>query len=270
MSLLVRLNYLWRLFATGIAFTLFGIGGVLLPLLATPLLYLLPGGKPRRQVAARWLIHRLFLAFIHIMRLLGILSWRLEGKEKLDRKGLLILANHPTLIDIVFIIAFVPSASCIVKSKLLRNPAMRGFILHAGYITNDRGSALIEDARHALAQDANLVIFPEGTRSRPGENLQFQRGAANIAIRCQTDITPIVIDCNPPSLGKNQPWYDIPDRPIVLSFSIQDDIPITPFLAGSATLGARRLTERLEQFFTREPSLHGQHRAPPGAQNTDH
>jgi 1-acyl-sn-glycerol-3-phosphate acyltransferase len=178
------------------------------------------------------------------------MTWKLDGIEKLEREGLLVLANHPTLIDTVFIMAFIPNADCIVKSRLLTNPVMRGFILHTGYITNDQGGNLIEAANASLKSGASLVIFPEGTRTTPGKALKFQRGAANIALRCGVDITPIVIACDPPTLSKNHKWHDIPARPIVISFSIKDDLPIAPFQDLPTTLGARRLNDHLEAFFT--------------------
>lgn len=250
MTLAARCNYAWRLVATGLAFTLFGIIGILLPLLVAPVLLVLPGGRPRRQRAARAIINTSCKWFIHTMRLLGILSWKIDGIEKLDRDGLLVLANHPTLIDTLFLMAFMPNTDCIVKSRLLSNPTIRGFILHAGYITNDRGGGLIEAAGASLKSGANLVIFPEGTRTTTGKALKFQRGAANIALRCGVNITPIVIACNPPTLSKEHRWYDIPTRPVVISFSIKDDITIAPFQDLPITLGARRLTEHLEAFFT--------------------
>lgn len=44
----------------------------------------------------------------------------------LERQGLLILANHPTLIDTVFLMAFVKHADCIVNNNLWRNPFTGG------------------------------------------------------------------------------------------------------------------------------------------------
>ncbi|WP_245395071.1 hypothetical protein [methane-oxidizing endosymbiont of Gigantopelta aegis] len=42
--------------------------------------------------------------------------------DKLNRPGQLIVANHPTLIDIVFLISRIPYACCIVKDSLWHNP----------------------------------------------------------------------------------------------------------------------------------------------------
>ncbi|MCK9467783.1 MAG: 1-acyl-sn-glycerol-3-phosphate acyltransferase [Porticoccaceae bacterium] len=252
-----HLNYLWRLVATAFCFVVFGVGGVLVPLVATPVLYLLPGTAADRQRRSRRLVHWLFRGFAHLMQGLGVMTWQVNGIEKLNRQGLLVLANHPTLIDVVLLVALLPNANCIVKSRLLNNPAMRGFIALAGYITNDRGSTLLEQAASSLAAGDVLVIFPEGTRTREGAPILLQRGAANIAVRCQVPVTPVIIHCSPPTLSKQHRWYHIPERPFAMTFSVRDDIAITPFLDCPAPLGARHLTDSLEHFFTEERHCHG-------------
>ncbi len=252
MTVAQRLFWLWRLFATALSFAMFGLGGVLAPLLVVPTLYLLPGGKKARERRARLVVHGLFKCFIHFMRLLGLLRWELIGAEKLQRPGLLILANHPTLLDVVFLVAFIPNANCIVKSRLFSNPAMRGFISFTGYLANDSGSQLVDGAGQALQSGSALVIFPEGTRSRSGQPISLQRGAANIAVRCQTAVTPVLIRCNPPTLSKEHLWYHVPAKPFVMSFEVKDDIALAPFMTGASSQGARQLTRYLEIFFTTE------------------
>jgi 1-acyl-sn-glycerol-3-phosphate acyltransferase len=44
-------------------------------------------------------------------------------------------------------------------------------------------------------------MFPEGTRSRPGQPLVFQRGAANVAVRAARVATPVYIHCDPATSG---------------------------------------------------------------------
>ena len=74
--------------------------------------------------------------------------------------GLLILANHPSLIDVVFLISFVRHADCIVKAALAHNPFMRGPIRAAGFITNGDGAGLLEDCVKSLRGGNNLIVFP--------------------------------------------------------------------------------------------------------------
>lgn len=250
LEMIRKINYYWRLFATAVAFTLFGLGGVIVPLLALPFLYLLPGGVSKRQTFARKLVHCTFRIYIHIMRLLGILTWKIDNLERLQQPSILVLANHPTLLDVVFLVAFIPNADCIVKSRLKMNPAMRGFVALTGYIANDSAETMIDSARRSLQQGSALIIFPEGTRTKPGEELSFQRGAANIIVRTGFVPTPVIINCEPATLSKQHKWYHIPkERKFHLSFRVLDEIGMDKFMELSPSLGARHLTRYLEDFF---------------------
>lgn len=247
---------LWRIFATGLSFVCFGIGGLLLWLVVFPLQALIWRNAARRQQAARTVVQAVFRFFIGFMRLLGLIRYEVRGAEKLQRRGLLILANHPTLIDVAFLIGLVPNASCVVKSTLATHPCTRGPVRATGYICNNPGSDLLLACTDTLAAGSNLIIFPEGTRSRPGQALKMQRGAAQIALRGGLDITPVRIQCEPLGLYKGQPWWTVAKRPLRFTLEVGDDLPSAPVLeaaGGEHGRAARRLTESLIQFFS-EPA----------------
>lgn len=244
---------LWRILATAIAFVSFGIGGVLLWLVVFPLLSLLVREPARRQVVARGAVGALFRGFVVWMRLLGLIRYEVLGAERLQRRGLLILANHPTLIDVVFLIGLVPNASCVVKSTLATHPCTRGAVGATGYICNNSGADLLQACIDTLAAGGNLIVFPEGTRSRPGQALKMQRGAAQIALRGGLDITPVRIACEPLGLYKGQPWWTVAKRPLCFTLEVGEDLPSAPILEaaqGEHGRAARRLTERLIAFFS--------------------
>lgn len=254
-----KANHAWRVFATGLSFALFGIGGLFLRVLVFPLLALFVREPGARRRAARVTIRASFRTFVAIMRGLGVLRYEVCGLDKLAREGQLILANHPTLIDTVFLIAFVPNADCIVKGALWNNPFTRGPVRAAGYICNDRGPELIADCIASLRAGGNLIIFPEGTRTPRGGATELKRGAANVAVRGERAITPVVIRCEPPTLGKGDKWWQVPPRQAHFRIEVKDDIGVDVFRAGatSEVVAARRLTEYLQQFFMKE----GQHHA---------
>lgn len=253
-----ELGRLWRVFATGLSFALFGIGGLLLRVLVFPLLSLCVRAPCARQHAARTAVRLSFRAFVGVMRGLGVLRYEVHGLDKLDRAGQLILANHPTLIDTVFLIAFVRNADCIVKGALSNNPFMRGPIRAAGYICNDRGPELVEDCIASLRAGGNLIVFPEGTRTPPGGAATLKRGAANIAVRGMRAVTPVVIQCDPPTLGKGDKWWHVPPRQAAFRIEVKDDIAVEVFRHDDVAevVAARRLTEHLQQFFMKEGQQH--------------
>ncbi|MGQ9427315.1 lysophospholipid acyltransferase family protein [Gilvimarinus sp. F26214L] len=247
------LNRAWRVVATGLAFTLFGVGGAMLPLVAVPLIYLVPGDKLARERRAKAAIHYTMRGFVEIMRGLGILTYSVENPADFNRPGQLILANHPSLIDVVFLIAFIKRADCVVKSALIRNPFTRGPIGLAGYIANDDPEKVIEATVSSLARGNSLIIFPEGTRTTPGEPLRLQRGAANVALRAGVQITPVVIRCVPTTLTKNNPWYRVPSRRFHFSMQMQRGIDVAQFQeADNPSRAARRLTRYLQNYFTQK------------------
>ncbi|MCC6562678.1 MAG: 1-acyl-sn-glycerol-3-phosphate acyltransferase, partial [Xanthomonadales bacterium] len=78
----------WRVIATGIAFSSFGIGGLLLRLVYFPLLDLGVRDRARKARLARAMVKRSCAAHIELMRVLGILRYTISGAEKLRREGL--------------------------------------------------------------------------------------------------------------------------------------------------------------------------------------
>ena len=96
------LSRTWRLIATGISFSAFGVGGLILWLVVFPCLHIVVWQPSKRVHVARAIIRYSFRSFIGLMSFLGVLRYQIIGEEKLARQGLLLLANHPSLIDTVF------------------------------------------------------------------------------------------------------------------------------------------------------------------------
>ena len=240
-----------RVAGTGLSFCIFGLGGVLLRLLVFPLLDLTIHSRRLKISLARDIIRLSFRFFVELMRVLGVLRYETSGLERLQRNGLLILANHPTLIDTVFLMAFIRQADCIVKQTLWDHPVTRGPVRSAAYISNQNGPGLIGDCLTSLLNRNNLIVFPEGTRTPPDGSMQFKRGAANVAVRGRRNITPVLIRCKPPTLGKGNKWWRVPPTRAHFIIEVQEDIVIDEFLQNGASeiLAARHLTDYLQNYF---------------------
>ena len=244
--------FIWRLFGTGLGFTLFGLFGIVLGAIAWPLsrLFLVPVAQRRRL--GRRLVQGCFRIFIGIMRGLGVLSYEFIGRERLGRPGQLIIANHPSLIDVVFLIGFTPAAGCVVKSALWRNPFTAGIVRSAGYVRNWPTDEMVEGASEALRAGHAVIMFPEGTRTTPGAPLQFHRGAASVAVRAAEALTPVLITVNPTTLTKGAPWYRIPPRRPHFRLEVGADIEFRGFCANqSLPMAGRALNATLLEHYQR-------------------
>jgi 1-acyl-sn-glycerol-3-phosphate acyltransferase len=244
-----RLARLGRAARTGIAFAVFGAGGVFFALLLLPVLRLLPGTPRERELRCQRLVHRWFRLFVRFLQGLGLLGVETRGGERLREPGQLVVANHPTLLDVVMLVAQMPQADCVVKRAAWSNPFMRSVVKAAGYVPNDLGEALIEDCAERLAAGRTLLFFPEGTRSPERGLGAFRRGAAHVALRAGRPILPVFIHCDPPTLMRGQPWYDVPERSFAFRIQVGDPIPPAPGGGGGRGAGARRLTAALRGFY---------------------
>ncbi|MFV8782827.1 lysophospholipid acyltransferase family protein [Microbulbifer sp. SA54] len=246
-------RYWLRLLATATAFSLFGLGGLVLRFVLFPPLRLIYRDPAVRQRKARDIVQGAFRTFIGFMHITGIYTYRIAGEEQLQRPGQLVLANHPSLIDVVFLISRIPNANCIVKASLFRNPFMRGAVTTAGYIPNDDPEKIIAMAAASLERGESVVLFPEGTRSVPGRAMRLQRGAAYMALRSKVAPTLVTIRCNPPMLMKNVPWYSIPASRPHFDFVVSAGEQLIPLKELQETpLAARKITNQLKTYFTEE------------------
>ncbi|MFL0804938.1 MAG: 1-acyl-sn-glycerol-3-phosphate acyltransferase [Agarilytica sp.] len=257
---LYKVNYSWRVFATGLSFSLFGIGGPVIALALAVLLYLVPISESAKSSLARNAIRYAFKLYVNFMKLCGLLTYEVRGKENIPDGGQLLIANHPSLLDVVFIMSQVRGANCIVKEGLHKNLFTRPPIRAAKFIINSNDT-LVDTSVASLAQNAPLLVFPEGTRSIPNEPVAFQRGASNIALAAGCDIVPVLISCTPPTLMKHQKWYDIPATPPHFLIEFQPIIDITKYKKDERPHSkvTRSLTRDLVAYFSEKISSAVEH-----------
>jgi 1-acyl-sn-glycerol-3-phosphate acyltransferase len=251
----VGLNRAWRLIGTGLSFAVFGIGGLFLGVVVCMAMRLIIHDPAAYAQAARRLVSRAFRLFAAFMSAVGVLRWRVDGLAHWRRdRGYLVVANHPTLIDIVFLIGFFEGADCVVKAGVLRNPFWGILVRAADYVSNDNPAELLNEAARRLQAGRTVVIFPEGTRSTPGLPLSFGSAASAIAVRAGCWCLPVVITCTPPTLYKHLAWYRVPAVRVDVLLRICAPWQVAP--ADGTVAGLRRagrdLTGKLEEFYTRE------------------
>lgn len=267
MKLREGLDRVWRLFGTGLCFACFGVGGVVLSLTLFPLIRLTSPDRETTRRRIQRAMHYTFRLFVLELTLLRVISYQVEGRERLNRGGSLVVANHPSLIDVVLLIALMPEADCIVKQALWRNPFLRWPVAWADYTPNsDSAEELVESAAAKLRAGRSLIVFPEGTRTLPDRPMVMQRGAARIALAAEAAVLPVTIVSEPRMLGKHQPWYIVPPRPGHWRIVVGDPLRAADFAPAGvpAPLAARRLTDHFADYFTHSVSSITQGRAGPG------
>lgn len=244
------LRWPWECVGMGLSILYWGVFGGLLTLIGGPLHLLLP--KAAGERLGRLFLHHLFRWFTALLRVLGLVTVESSALEKLARSSepLILAPNHIALWDAVFIIARIPRAVCVMKKSILRNPVLGGGARLAGYIANEGTTRMLRNASDSLTRGGQLLLFPEGTRTRSQVRWinPLKGGCAIIALRAKVPVYPVFIRSNTRFLEKGWPVWKRPVFPI----RIQLDVG-APLLPGQGE-SAQSFTRRLEGVFEKELS----------------
>lgn len=261
--MLKKLDYWRRLACKAVCFFFFGLGAFGLGTLVYPLLFLRYRDPQKLKKATRALVSRSFALFLGFMRFLGVIEVEFANPEELaESSGLIVAANHPSLIDVIILGSLMRDADCIVKRALWDTPFVR-WVVRRSYIPNSLGfEETAERCRASLEDGSSLIVFPEGTRTRDGEAPRLRRGAARIALSTKRDILPVrIASSDVRGLRKGDPFFSLPeDGPIRYRIEALGPIRVNEYAALEPALGARALTKRLTEVISSYPtteSVHG-------------
>ena len=224
------------------AYFMFASVGILVSLLCLIPAVLFRGVKAR--LFGQKIIHELFRFFVGYLRTFGLMELDTTGMSALrECGGLIVVANHPCLLDAVMLVSQLPRGVCLMKGSLARNLIFSGTARLAGYIHNKSSLGLVKKCAERLKEGTNLLVFPEGTRTVGRQLRPFKMGFALAAVASRSPVQTIIITVNSNFLGKGRPLFKQPAFPIRYSLRPGDRfVPLT----GE---DAKRFGGRVEKYF---------------------
>lgn len=137
-----------------------------------------------------------------------------------------LVANHPSLIDVLVLRSRIPGLTCVVRSDLWRRRWLRPVLEFARDIRGPNGASVrvgetgvLDAFVERLDSGDSVLVFPEGTRSPPHGLHRFRRGAIEAAIRARVPVVPVVLHVTPPTLKHGDPWWHVPPRRVQIQVS---------------------------------------------------
>ena len=198
-------------------------------------------------VVGRAAISSVYRGFWTCAQWLGLMHIDYTALDVLDRDaGLIIAANHPSMLDALLVIARVPRGICIMRASLMRNPFLGAGARLARYIRNDPPRGMIRSCVANLKAGGQLVLFPEGTRTIHAPLNPFRPGITLIAQMAQVPIQTVIIEADSPYLGKGWPIWRVPEFPVRIRMRLGQRF--TP------EADHQGLLKRLEAYFAQELS----------------
>ncbi|MDX8399525.1 MAG: lysophospholipid acyltransferase family protein [Gallionellaceae bacterium] len=167
-----------------------------------------------------------FRAYLVMVRASGLVKYDLSALDSLRDEPLIIITNHPALIDVVLIGSRLPRMVCVLKASLIDNPMLGGGASMAGYIRNDSTGNLIRRAAAATREGSQLLIFPEGTRTVQDPINSFKGGFCLVAKKSEVPIQTVFLDASSQFLGKGWPLLKKPLFPLVYKIRLGKRIEV--------------------------------------------
>ncbi len=139
-------------------------------------------------------------AIVWLLRAVCGVRVELRGLERIPQGGCVLAAKHQSAFDTAIWVALLPDAAYVLKRELLSIPVYGWLARKARMIPVDRKGgggalrAMLRQAVEAVAAGRQVVIFPEGTRTAPGERVPYQPGVVAIAAATSAPVLPVATD----------------------------------------------------------------------------
>ena len=135
-----------------------------------------------------------------LLRVVAGIDYEIRGLEKMPSGPLIIASKHQSAWETFALLPLVSNPTFILKRELQWIPIFGWLTLKGRMVPVDRGggshalAAMIERARIELADNRQLIIFPEGTRRPAGAEPRYKLGVAHLYIAEGVPCVPIALN----------------------------------------------------------------------------
>jgi len=181
---------------------------VVLPLILTP--------KSVRRPVVQYCIGAICRVFLSGASACGLMRLDLAALDTLNReRGMLLVPNHPSMIDAFLVLSRVPRAVCLMKASIGSNLFLGAGAYLAGYVPNRHPERMFRTAIRRVCAGDLLMVFPEGTRTTQQPVNAMQGAVALIAKKAQAPLQTILITTNSAYLSKGWKIWRPPTFPLI-------------------------------------------------------
>jgi len=151
--------------------------------------------KAALKVGKPWAVVSLFFA-----RIFCNIRYEVRGHENISTQPVVYASKHQSAWDTLIFLALFPNIAYILKKELLRLPFWGWYLWRMKMIAIDRKAGassikqLIRDSKTALKEGRPIVIFPEGTRTKPGAPPDYQPGITAMYSSLGVPVVPVALN----------------------------------------------------------------------------
>ena len=172
------LSFLWTLF----------LGIVCIPYIFLPNAYV-------RQLANLWIS-----GILELLRLICSITYEVRGKQNIPKHAVIVASKHQSAFETLLLFKLIKNSVFIHKRELFYIPIFGQYLKKSNMIAinRDEGSKalrqMLNEVKQKISNDQSIIIFPEGTRKKPGELPDYKPGIAGIYKETKANILPVALN----------------------------------------------------------------------------
>ncbi len=161
------------------------------------------------------ILHHFFRRYFRVLSASGLFQFELDALTSLaGERPMVLVANHPALLDAMLVAARVPNMVGIMKADVRLSPIYAGAALLAGYARADRPIEMIHAMVKALSFGQHVLVFPESTRTVRRPVNPFKGNFALIAKQARVPVQTLIIETDSTYLSKGWSMFRKPPMPV--------------------------------------------------------
>lgn len=185
------------------------LGIICLPFLILPSIYL-------RQPVRFWII-----GIFALLKYVCQITHEIQGKENIPSRSVLVASKHQSAFETFALFYYLPQAIFIHKKQLFLIPIFGQYLKKVNMISINRKGGpsamrlILKQTKMKAAIGFSIIIFPEGTRKKPGDIPDYKSGFVGIYKEMNTEILPVAVNS-----GKFWPKHTFIKKPghIIIKF----------------------------------------------------
>ena len=142
-----------------------------------------------------------FIPFLLVMlKYIAGIEIEIRGKQFIKQEGVLYAAKHESALETYFLSAYIKKLVFVLKKELTYVPLFGWAQYFYGMIPVDRSAGgaamknLLKQAKDRIAKGRPIIIFPEGTRVKPGTISGYKPGLLFIAQNLKVPVVPVALN----------------------------------------------------------------------------
>jgi 1-acyl-sn-glycerol-3-phosphate acyltransferase len=168
---------------------------LILGIVSMPILFMPKGNVLFTKIAKIWAC-----IILKLLEFICQLKLEVRGRKNIPKNPYIIAAKHQSALDIIALIALLDVPKFIMKESLKYIPVIGIFSYKMGMIMINRAGGsktikiIIEKSKEILNKNDNILIFPEGTRTKIGEKVRYKSGIYAIYKEVKVKILPVALN----------------------------------------------------------------------------